>query len=127
MSVTRRGVLNTLQGLAILGIASRTGLLEAAAQDVALLAKSEPFSDDFVLELARARAKKPFVEEKITMPPGLDNLTYDQYRDIRFNPEKSIWKGQPHGFSFDLFHSGFYYTSPVDIFVVNDGEQAKLK
>src|SRR5262245_14794164 len=125
MSVTRRGVLNTLQGLAILGIASRTGLLNAAAQSAELLGKSEAFSDDYVLELARARAKKPFVEEKIALPPGLDKLTYDQYRDIRFNPEKSIWKGQPHGFSFDLFHTGFYYTSPVDIFIVDNGEQAK--
>src|SRR5439155_8933476 len=126
MSVTRRGVLNTLQGLAVLGLASKTGLLEAAAQSTELFAKGESFSDDYVLELARARAKKPFVEEKITLPPGLENLTYDQYRDIRFIPDKSIWKGQPHGFSFDLFHSGFYYTSPVDIFVVTDGEQAKL-
>ncbi|MGE0237397.1 MAG: glucan biosynthesis protein [Parvibaculaceae bacterium] len=126
MNLTRRGVLNTLQGLAALGIASRTGLIDAAAQEIELLAKAEAFSDDYVIELARARAKKPFVEEKITLPPGFDNLTYDQYRDIRFNPEKSIWRGQPHGFSFDLFHSGFYYTSPVDIFIVNDGEQAKL-
>src|ERR1044072_6673654 len=107
MSVTRRGVLNALQGLAILGIASKTGLLEAAAQNVELLGQSEAFSDDYVLELARARAKKPFVEEKITLPPGLDKLTYDQYRDIRFNTEKSIWRGQPDGVSFDLFHSRF--------------------
>ena len=84
MSVTRRGLLNTLQGLAMLGVASKTGLLEAAAQDIELLAKPEPFGDDYVLELARARAKKPFAEEKIALPPGLDNLTYDQYRDIRF-------------------------------------------
>ena len=55
MSVTRRGVLNTLQGLAILGIASKTGLLEAAAQTVELFGKSEAFGDDYVLELARAR------------------------------------------------------------------------
>jgi glucans biosynthesis protein len=126
MSVTRRGMLNMLQGLAVLGAASKTGLLEASAQTIELLGKSEAFTDDYVLELARARAKKPFVEEKIQLPPGLDNLTYDQYRDIRFNPEKSIWRGQPHGFSVDLFHSGFYYTSPVDIFIVDNGEQAKL-
>src|SRR6476620_3126098 len=126
MGVTRRGVLNTLQGLALLGIASKAGLLEAAGQNIELLGYSEAFTDDYVLELARARAKKPFVEEKIAMPPGLDKLTYDQYRDIRFNPDKSIWKGQPHGFSFDLCHSGFDYTSPVDIYIVDDGQQAKL-
>ena len=40
MNVTRRSVLNTLQGLAALGIASKTGLLDAAAQNVELLAKA---------------------------------------------------------------------------------------
>jgi len=61
------------------------------------------------------------------MPPGFDQLTYDQYRDIRFNTEKSIWRGDPHGFSFDVFHSGFYFTRPVDIHVVDGDQQAKLK
>src|SRR5436190_4895712 len=126
MPFSRRAVLQAARDFALLGALLKSGLTEAAAEDLPLFSDPTPFNDDFVLELARARAKKPFVEEKIAMPPGLDNLTYDQYRDIRFNPEKSIWRGQPHGFSFDLFHSGFYYTSPVDIFVVTDGEQAKL-
>ncbi len=89
--------------------------------------ESQPFSDDFVKVLARDLATKPFQQEKIDLPAGLDQLTYDQYRDIRFNPDRSIWRGEPHGFSFDLFHSGFYYTSPVDIHVVEGDTQAKLR
>ena len=53
-------------------------------------------------------------------------LTYDQYRDIRFNPDKSFWKGEPHQFSFDLFHSGFLFTAPVDVHVVENGETARI-
>jgi periplasmic glucans biosynthesis protein len=76
--------------------------------------------------VARDLAAKPFQEEKTDLPPGLQNLTYEQYRDIRFDPEKSIWKGEPHGFAIDLFHPGFYYNSPVDIYIVKGNEQAKL-
>lgn len=126
MNLTRRKLLGSLQGLAATALAARAGLPAAQAQGVELLGPTSSFADDFVLELARERAKSPFKEEKIEMPPGLENLNYDQYRDIRFNSEKSIWRGEPHGFSFDLFHSGFYYTSPVDIYVVTENEQAKL-
>ena len=126
MPLSRRAVLHAARDLALLGIALKSGLADAAAQDLPLFADPAPFNDDYVLELARALAKKPFVEEKIALPPGLDKLTYDQYRDIRFNPDRSMWKGEKHGFSVDLFHSGFYYTTPVDIYVVTDGEQAKL-
>src|SRR5689334_9774248 len=123
---SRRAFLHAASHIAVLSLALKSGLLDAAAQDIDLFSEGAPFNDDYVLETARALAKKPFVEEKIAMPPGLDKMTYDQYRDIRFNPDKSLWKGEKHGFSFDLFHSGFYFTSPVDIYVVADGEQAKL-
>jgi periplasmic glucans biosynthesis protein len=123
---TRRDLLRTIERLGVLGVAARTGILSAAAQNVPLFADPKPFSDDFVQGVAHELAAKPFQEEKIELPPPLQNLTYEQYRDIRFNPEKSIWRGEPHGFSFDLFHPGFYYTSPVDIYVVTGNQQTKL-
>jgi glucans biosynthesis protein len=123
---TRRNLLRTIEGLGVLGVAAKAGLLSALAQNAPLMAEPKPFSDDFVTGVARDLAAKPFQEEKIDLPPGLQNLTYDQYREIRFNPEKSIWRGEPHGFAFDLFHPGFYYTSPVDIYVVNGNQQTKL-
>lgn len=123
---SRRALLHAARDLALLAVALKSGLGDAAAQEIELFSAGVPFNDDFVLETARVLARKPFVGEKIALPPGLDKLTYDQYRDIRFNPDRSLWKGEKHGFSFDLFHSGFYYTSPVDIYVVAGGEQAKL-
>ena len=105
----------------------RSGLVPSLAEDLDLFEEPSAFGDDFVKNLARELAAKPFQQETIALPKGLDALTYDQYRDIRFNPDKSIWRGEPHKFSFDLFHSGFYFTSPVDIYVVENDEQAKLK
>lgn len=126
MTLSRRAMLKSLQGLLALAASGGISLSEALAQTPEMFGTASAFPDDFVQSLARELAKKPFVEEKIALPPGLDKLTYDQYRDIRFDTKKSFWRGQKHGFSFDLFHSGFYFTSPVDIYVVTDGQQAKL-
>src|SRR4051812_17242263 len=101
MPFSRRAVLHAARDLAFMGIMLRAESLEALADDPPLFADPLPFNDDFVLEKARELAKKPFSEEKIALPPGLDKLTYDQYRDIRFNTDKSFWKGEKHGFSFD--------------------------
>lgn len=127
MHCSRRHLLRTAAGLAAVAAAMQGGMLTAFADENSLFDPPEPFSDDFVQNLAKDLASKAFVEEKIAMPKGLDALTYDQYRDIRFDPAKSIWKGEAHGFSFDVFHSGFYYTSPVDIYVVEGDNQQKLR
>lgn len=125
MLVTRREVLRSLEGaLALVALSSVPGL----AQDpvAGLFGEPHPFPDDFVIEAARELASKPFAETVVDLPPELAKLTYDQYRDIRFRLDKSIWKDDPAGFSFDLFHTGFYYKSPVDIYVVDDGQQQKV-
>lgn len=90
------------------------------------LDEASDFRDDTVLNLARDLAAKPYVDEKLALPSGFDALTYDQYRNIRFRPDHIIWKGAPHKFSFDLFHSGFLFTKPVDIHVVKDNQQSRL-
>ena len=127
MTSTRREVLGTAAKLAMVYAAMRQGLLPAFAEDPGIYDASQPFADDFVLKHAEELSKKPWEDVKIAMPPEFEGMTYDQYRDIRFNPDKTIWKGEPHGFSFDLFHSGFLFTTPVDINVVDGDQQARLK
>ncbi|MBI2720032.1 MAG: glucan biosynthesis protein G [Rhizobiales bacterium] len=127
MNVTRRGLLEGAAKLAAVAVAARGGNLPALAAAPELFETATAFGGDTVQNLARELAAKPFVLEKIAMPKGFDTLTYDQYRDIRFNPEKSFWKDEPHGFSFDVFHSGFLFTSPVDIYVVDGDQQARLR
>ncbi|MFT3988207.1 glucan biosynthesis protein [Aestuariivirga sp.] len=128
MSTTRRQILGMTAKLAGVMFAMRQGWVPALADDAPpFLDTAADYSEDFVRKLAEDLSKKPYQDNKVTMPPGFEKLTYDQYRDIRFNPDKSIWKGQAPGFSFDLFHSGFLYTTPVDIFVVDDGKQARIK
>lgn len=127
MTLNRRHLLHAATRLAALAVLIRQGALPALADAAPLLTgKPTEFPDDYVRTLAKELSGKPFKDETLALPEGLDKLTYDQYRNIRFNPDRSIWKGEAHGFSFDLFHPGFLFTRPVDIHVVEAGQQARL-
>jgi periplasmic glucans biosynthesis protein len=49
------------------------------------------------------------------LPKALQELGYDQYRDIRFKPAKAIWRGSNLQFELQMFHPGLYYDQPVRI------------
>jgi glucans biosynthesis protein len=50
-----------------------------------------------------------------------DSLTYDQYRDIRFRPDRSLWRKDGLPFEVQFFHPGFVNTDTVKIHEVVDG------
>lgn len=80
-----------------------------------------PFSRSALLDQARKRAGEPFQEPKFELPERFANLTFDQYRDIRFKLDRFLWRGENRGFQVSLLHTGFIYRQPVDIFVIEDG------
>jgi glucans biosynthesis protein len=45
----------------------------------------------------------------------LQALTYDQYREIRFNPDRTLWRGAGLPFEIGFFHPGHYFGQPVRI------------
>ena len=77
---------------------------------------------------ARQLAEKPFVAEaKPAAPAASDALTYDQYRDIRFRPDHSLWRDQKLPFEVQFFHPGFVNTETVKIHeVAADGVAREL-
>ena len=66
-------------------------------------------------ELAAASYKKP----DITLPKELQELTYDQYRDIRFKPDRAWWRAARLPFELTFFHQGLYYNYPVHLHEVS--------
>jgi len=50
------------------------------------------FAATDVQTLARDLATKPFVPPKNDVPKALQQLEYDQYRDIRFKRERALWQ-----------------------------------
>jgi glucans biosynthesis protein len=87
---------------------------------------STPFSSQTVRQLARELAQKPYRPPDATLPPELKDLTYDQYRAIRFLPEHAWWRGDRLPFQAEFFHRGFYFVNRVEIFEVDQSQARRI-
>jgi glucans biosynthesis protein len=96
------------------------------AKVAAQYAISGKFNRDTVTDLARRLSKKPYEAPKATLPESLENLNYDQYRDIRFDPKSAIWADEDLPFQLQMFHRGFYYKDPVEIAIIENGQAKHL-
>ncbi|PPC79779.1 MAG: glucan biosynthesis protein D [Hyphomicrobium sp.] len=77
--------------------------------------------------MAEKLASRPFVKPVIEVPEPFNKLTYDQYRDIRFRVEQSLWRQERLDFEIQMFPMGFLYNTPVDIWSVEAGKARQLK
>jgi periplasmic glucans biosynthesis protein len=73
-----------------------------------------------VRRLAQQRAARDYHAPPDSLPAGLSNLTYDQYRDIRFRPESALWHGSAM-FEVQFFHRGYRNRQKVNISEVTSG------
>ena len=65
---------------------------------------------------ARELAAQPYAAPNAeALPDWMKNLSYDQYRDIRFIPERALWAAENLPFRAMLFHPGYIYREPVGI------------
>ncbi|WP_458761442.1 glucan biosynthesis protein G [Afipia sp. TerB] len=85
-----------------------------------------PFDPSVVRKLARETASKPFKAPDNALPKALKDLNYDEYRAIRFNPERALWHDEKLPFQVQFFHRGFIYANRVDIYEVSDGHATKV-
>jgi len=116
-STLLRRVQGNLRALQMLMLAACSlillpGLLLAAES-------KEAFSLQTVINKAQDLAKKPFQERQATVPDFLVKMRYDEWRDIRFDSEKSLWLKEKLPFTLQFFHPGLYYTKTVNIFTVD--------
>jgi glucans biosynthesis protein len=132
--MNRRNFLSSSAGLASLGLsgalATARMLLsspaDAAELTAGLLGNATPFSRTMLLDEAKKLASDGY-HEPPQIPEPWASLPYDQYRDIKFRGEDSLWMGENRGFTSSLLHSGFLYRQAVGVFLVEDGAQRKLK
>lgn len=73
------------------------------------------FDFDDVAVRAKAQAQRPDRIVSRKPPTELQALTYDQYRDIRFRPERALWRPENLPFELMFFHIGKFQTEPVRI------------
>ncbi len=70
---------------------------------------------DYVAKKAELRAHKPFHSPRADLPDFLSKLTYDDYRQIRFREDKSLWRQEGLPYRVEFFHLGYLYQEPVHL------------
>ena len=110
-----RGVLKSLAVIAAILLTEATG----GPVDAQSAPPPAPFSFATIDTIARDRAAKPYADSSPKLPESIANLSYDQYRDIRYRAADAIWRGQSM-FEVQLFHRGFNFDRRVNMFEVSD-------
>ena len=80
--------------------------------------QASAFDFEDVSARAKSLAAESYRPPEIRMPQELRDLDYDQYRDIRFKPEKSLWRNEKLPFELMFFHQGRTLAEPIRINVV---------
>jgi glucans biosynthesis protein len=80
-----------------------------------------PFTFDTLLADAKRRATTPYAPQKNRLPAGLDKLSPEQYRSIRFNPDADIWRSEKLPFRLELLRAGYSLQTAVTVSTVEEG------
>ena len=74
-------------------------------------------------EVSRAAYKAPAE----ALPKGAETLDYDQFRQISFKRERTVWRGEGLGFELQVLPTGWLYKVPVEINIVDQGQVRPLE
>src|SRR5271169_539856 len=89
--------------------------------------RAHAFGFDDVAARARELAGKPHVAGPVVLPQDLVKLSYDEYRDIRFNPQRALWRDLSLPFELQFFHLGKFQTQPVAINEVTERGARRIR
>ena len=95
------------------------------AADVARTARYK-FTPATVLDLAKRTAASAYVPRRLEGNNALQQLSYDQYRDIRFKSEMALWRNEQVPFRIELLPAGFLFQTPVKVSMVESGMASDL-
>ncbi len=86
--------------------AARAFLASALLAFLSSTHTASAFDFDDVAALARRKARAPYKPPDGAQPAELEALNYDEYRDIRFRPDRAIWRAEDLPFDVMFFHRG---------------------
>jgi glucans biosynthesis protein len=93
-------------------------VLAGAALVLARADRAAAFSIEDVAKRAKRLAAQSYREPDRNQPSWLREITYDQWRDIRFRPERALWYDRKLPFHVQFFHPGLYYDRTIKVNVV---------
>jgi glucans biosynthesis protein len=100
--------------------ATQQAAAAAAAKPTAPRAPLPPFSFAVVEKIAQDRSSKPYRLRSTKLPDAIAKLTYEQYKDIRFQRTSSLWYDRAL-FEVQFFHRGFNFDRRVNVSEVSGG------
>ncbi len=116
----RRTWLKWAGGLAAAAMMPATGQSQDTAQQAG-------FSKEWLDAFAKSLAEKRYSAPEPRVDSALTDISYDQYRDIRFKPDRAFWRNENLPFRIELFHTGGrFYAYPVEIFLVESGRASVI-
>ncbi len=86
-----------------------------------------PFLPEHVRKQAEELAANEFVRPALEVPAPFDQLSAEQYREIRFRAEEAIWRADKLDSELQLLPYGWIYNAPVEISLVEAGKARALK
>ncbi len=107
-----------------IGNAMPTQAAANSPQAEVIASPSERFGFADVRRRAADLAATEYSDQGGELPTILQNpnFGYDQYRDIRYRTDKSIWLAEGLPFALRFFHRGFLFNRKVSINLVENGE-----
>jgi len=85
----------------------------------AAMAADVPFDFEVLQYRAKTLAAKPYAPRASKVPKALQDLSYDLYREIRFDTNRSWWRHEQLPFQLQFFHPGFVHENERRIVVPN--------
>ncbi|MEY2696618.1 MAG: hypothetical protein RL333_756 [Pseudomonadota bacterium] len=87
---------------------------------------SKPFDFSLVEAKAQELSKQSFVKDDGGLPDFLAKLGFDQYREIRYKPDRAIWRSENLPFQIQAFHRGFMFKDRVLVNLIEGGSSKRV-
>lgn len=120
MSARHRSASPHVSRRALMGGAAAVALTTGMKPLTAFAAGGSEFSREMVIELARDLASRAY-KARDEVPEDWLNLSYDQYRDIRFPRKNALWANEDRSYEVDFFAPGLYFPRATKVYTVEDG------
>lgn len=80
----------------------------------------------YVQEQARRLATQPYQAPAAISEEAVSELDYDNYRLLRFKPEKTIWRKEQLPFQLEPLPPGLSFRHPIELYLWEQGEAKTL-